>query len=70
MGLGLRSLLRISFTDMSREIAGFLDFLSEEEALTHVFHMLIAVDHNSLFFCLTEDLLPRNTVLYGPPTNP
>jgi hypothetical protein len=55
---------------MSREIAGFLDFLSEEEALTHVFHMLIAVDHNSLFFCLTEDLLPRNTVLYGPPTNP
>ena len=48
MGLGLRSLVSTSLTNMSSEIPVFLDFISEEEEVrTNVFRVLTEEKHPS-----------------------
>ena len=67
MGLGLRSLLAISFADMALEVHGFVEFISdEEEARTNIFHSLITEDHPSLFWSATDDALISSGILFGP----
>ena len=67
MGLGLRSLVLCSLTQMAEEIRGFVEFIDEaEEARTGLFQTLVQNDHPSLFWGANEDLLISNGVLYGP----
>ena len=67
MGLGLRSLVLCSLTQMAEEVHGFVEFIDEaEEARTGIFQTLVQNDHPSLFYGVTEDLIISNGVLYGP----
>ena len=68
MGLGLRSLVNTSFLNMSSEIHGFLDFISEaEEEQTQVFASLTIQYHPSLYWGVTEENgIQNNAILFGP----
>ena len=68
MGLGLRSLVNTSFLNMSSEIHGVLDFISEaEEEQTQVFASLTIQYHPSLYWGVTEENgIQNNAILFGP----